>query len=134
MSSVSRKKNFMTHDYFFLEHITGRISCWPNGTKQIFLNIGIIKRRSGFKAYVNHASWWCCGSYSEGSRYVLGFRGPENLKKSRQKNSWNQINQNVFTWNCISGSFKLFLSSKIDFWPFLKLQKMEFGQTKFSWN
>ena len=50
------KKNFMTHDYFFLEHITGRISCWPNGTKQIFPNIGIVKRRSGFKAYVNHAS------------------------------------------------------------------------------
>ena len=25
----------------------------------------------------------------------------------------------------------LFHSSKIDFWPFLKLQKMKFGQTKF---
>ena len=58
--------------------------------------------------------------------------GPENLKKCRQKkNSRNQINQNIFLWNCISGSFKLFPSSKIDFWSFLKLQKMEFGQKKF---
>ena len=32
--------------------------------------------------------------------------------------------------------FKVFPSSKIDFWPFLKLQKMDFGQKKFffSWN
>ena len=30
--------------------------------------------------------------------------------------------------------FKLFPSSKIVFWPFLKLQKMEFGQKNFSWN
>ena len=37
-------------------------------------------------------------------------------------------------WNCIFGSFKLFPSSKIDFWPFLRLQKMEFGQKKYSWN
>ena len=29
------------------------------------------------------------------------------------------------------GSFNLFPSSKIDFWSFLKLQKMEFGQKKF---
>ena len=29
------------------------------------------------------------------------------------------------------GSFKLFPSSKIDFWLFLKLQKMEFGQNIF---
>ena len=27
-----------------------------------------------------------------------------------------------FSWNCIFGSFELFPSSKIDFWPFLKLQ------------
>ena len=38
------------------------------------------------------------------------------LKKSRQKNSWNQINQFFFV--------------KLHFWPFLKLQKMEFGQKK----
>ena len=30
--------------------------------------------------------------------------------------------------------FKLFPSSKIDFCPFLKLQKMEFGQNNYSWN
>ena len=54
-------------------------------------------------------------------------------KKSRQKNSWNQIN-NFFSWNCIFGYLKLFPSSKIHIWPFLKLQKMEFGLNKFSWN
>ena len=31
----------------------------------------------------------------------------------------------------IFGSFKLFPSSKIDFWSFLKLQKIEFGLKKF---
>ena len=44
-------------------------------------------------------------------------------------------NKSIFVmWICIFGSFKLFHSSKIDFWPFLKLQKMEFGQKLFSWN
>ena len=41
--------------------------------------------------------------------------------------SWNQINQ-FFLWNCIFGS------SKIDFWSFWKLHKMEFGPKNFSWN
>ena len=36
-----------------------------------------------------------------------------------------------FLWNCIFDSFKLFPSSKIDFWPFLKLKKKEFGQKNF---
>ena len=54
--SFTGKKTLWLMIIFFLEHITGRISCWPNGTKQIFPNIGIVKRRSGFKAYVNHAS------------------------------------------------------------------------------
>ena len=36
-----------------------------------------------------------------------------------------------FSWNCIFSSFELFPSSKMDFWPFLKLQKMEFGQKNF---
>ena len=30
-----------------------------------------------------------------------------------------------------SSSFKIFPSSKIDFWPFLKWQKMDFSQKKF---
>ena len=56
---------------------------------------------------------------------------PENLKKSRQKNSRNQIkSKNVFfSWNCIFGSFSQL--QKKDFWPYLKLEKMEFGQKKF---
>ena len=48
-------------------------------------------------------------------------------KSPGQKYSWNQINQfheKIF-------NFKLFPSSKIDFWPFLKWQKMEFGQIFF---
>ena len=51
-----------------------------------------------------------------------------------KKNSWNQIPKSILR-NCIFDSFKnFFSSSKIDFWPFLKLQKMEFGQKNFSWN
>ena len=49
-------------------------------------------------------------------------------KKTREIKYINQ--KKFFSWNCIFGSFKLFPSSKIDFWPFLKLQKMEFGQKK----
>ena len=50
-------------------------------------------------------------------------------KKNWQKNLWNQ--KKIFSWNCIFGSLKLFPSSKIDFWPFLKSQKMEFSQKNF---
>ena len=54
---------------------------------------------------------------------------PENLKKSRQK-SISRKKIQYFPWklskffslNCIFGHFKLFSRSKIDFWPFLKLQ------------
>ena len=56
--------------------------------------------------------------------------GPENLKKSRQKKSWNQIYQFFFSWNCTFGSFKLFPSSKIDLAIF-EIEKMEFGQKIF---
>ena len=41
---------------------------------------------------------------------------------------------NFFSLNCISGSFKLFSSSKIDFWPFLKLQKNGIWPKKNLWN
>ena len=36
-----------------------------------------------------------------------------------------------FSWNCIFGSFKLFSCSKIDFWPFLKLQKRNLVKKNF---
>ena len=52
-------------------------------------------------------------------------------KSAGKKYSWNEINHYFFSWNCISGSFNLFPNSKIDFRPFLKLQKMVFGQKKF---
>ena len=48
-----------------------------------------------------------------------------NLKKSRQKSKI------FFRESGIFGSLKHFSSSKIDFWLFLKLRKMEFGQKKF---
>ena len=45
----------------------------------------------------------------------------QKIKKVQAKNSWNQINQKNFF-------------VKLHFWPFLKLQKMEFGQNKNSWD
>ena len=60
------------------------------------------------------------------TKLFLSIVDQKNLKSPGKKYSWNQI-KNFFSWNCI-GSFKLFCSSKIDFWPLLKLQKMEFGQ------
>ena len=39
---------------------------------------------------------------------------------------WNLVKK-IFSSNCIFGIFKLFPTSKIDFWPFLKLQNIEFG-------
>ena len=56
--------------------------------------------------------------------------GQKIKKKVQAKNSSNQINQ--FCEIAFFGSFKLFPSSSIDFWPFLKLQKMDFGQKNFS--
>ena len=57
-------------------------------------------------------------------------------KKSWQKNSWNQIlvNQKKFFREiAFLAVLNFFPSSKIDFLPFLKLQKVEFGQNKISW-
>ena len=74
---------------------------------------------------------------------------PENLKKYRPKQlvkrnkSISRKNFLIFsikirkkiTKNCILvWSFKLFPSSKIDVWPFLKSQKMEFAQKNYLWN
>ena len=78
---------------------------------------------------------WCCYQRSITPQIILyTTSGPENFKKSRQKNLWNQINKIFFSWNCIFGSFKHFPSSKIGFWPFLKLQKMNWSKKFFWWN
>ena len=56
---------------------------------------------------------------------------PENLKKSRQKNSWNKINifKKYFPWKWSKKICEIaFLAT------FEKLQKMDFGQKKISWN
>ena len=47
-----------------------------------------------------------------------------NFKKVQANKLVKSNKSNFFMWNCIYGSFKLFPSSKIDFWPFLKLQKL----------
>ena len=49
----------------------------------------------------------------------------------------NQVFETIFisfSWNQIAflAVLNIFPVQKIDFWPFLKLQKMEFGQKKFS--
>ena len=49
--------------------------------------------------------------------------GAENLKKSRQKNSWNQINLFFLREIAFLAVLTFFPSSKIHFCPFLKLQK-----------
>ena len=59
--------------------------------------------------------------------YIRGHSGPENFKKSRPKKLVKSIKSisliflNIFHENLVSKvfSFKLFPSSKIDFWPFL---------------
>ena len=56
--------------------------------------------------------------------------GPENLKKVQTKKIVKS-NKTIFSWNCIFGSFKLFPSSKMDFWQFLKLQKMNLVKKNF---
>ena len=47
----------------------------------------------------------------------------------RKTREINQINK--FHEIALLAVLKLFPSSKIDFWPFLKLQKMKFGPKKF---
>ena len=63
---------------------------------------------------------WSCITLLQDRFKFRAHSGPENLKMSKQKNSWNQITPKRFSWNCIFGSFKLFPSSKIDFWPIFR--------------
>ena len=56
--------------------------------------------------------------------------GQKIKKKSRSKNSWSQINQKIFYVKLHFWQFETFSQSKNWFWPFLKLQKMEFGPKK----
>ena len=103
------------------------MACWTYLTRFAFLLVSqqIVKVHFQPPKYV---SWVVDCWLPVGWGY---HSGPENLKKSRQKkNSWNQANQ-FFLWNYNSSSFKLFPRSKIDFCPFLKWQKMDFGQKQF---
>ena len=60
-------------------------------------------------------------------RVLFSTHWARNFKKILTK----KINQILFSWNYISGIFKLFPSSNMDFWLLLKLQKMDFGQKQF---
>ena len=57
-------------------------------------------------------------------------------KKVQAKKLVKSNKSKAFSLKLHFGSFKLLLfpSSKIDFWSFLKLQKMTVGQKIFSWN
>ena len=87
----------------------------------------LLRGRSVWKKNPSNLGGKCRNSQS----WIFFHSRPENLEKSRQK---TREKKNIFSWNCISGRFKLFSSSKIDFWSFWKLQKMKFGQKIFSWN
>ena len=58
---------------------------------------------------------------------VRGTQWARKYSKVHAKKLVKSNKSNIFSWNCIFGSFKLFPSSKIDFWPFLKLQKKKNG-------
>ena len=72
--------------------------------------------------------WWTSSSI----RWIVCVHsGTENLKKSRPKNSWNQINQfhEEFFWpNSIFGDFKNGQKSIFELGKSLKLPKMQFHQ------
>ena len=81
-------------------------------------------------------SWLNLKNYNSNFKYCF-LKDTQRVRKLNKNPGKKLLKSNksiFFSRNCISGSFKLFLSSKIDFWPFLKLQKMEFGQKIFSWN
>ena len=63
----------------------------------------------------------------------IGTQWDRKFKKVQAKKLMKSNKSNFFfPWNCIYGNFKLFPSSKIDFWPFLKLQKKKgFGALNF---
>ena len=57
--------------------------------------------------------------YAQRARKIKKVQAKKHVKSNKSKH--------FFSWNCIFGSFKLFASSKMDFWSFLKLQKMVFA-------
>ena len=60
---------------------------------------------------------------------MYAHNGPENLKKSRQKNLWNQINQNIFFVKLHFWQFSQFKNWFLAIFEIAK--KMEFAQKKF---
>ena len=56
----------------------------------------------------------------------------EQINKGKKTREIKYVLPKIFRETAFLAVFKFFPSSKIHFWPFLKLQKMEFGQKKFS--
>ena len=87
----------------------------------------------------NSAYWIALYTVSFVKKIILKLDFLEDDKNTQRDKRFKKVQakklmkSNFFSWNCISGNFKLFPSSKIDFWPFMKLQKIKFGQ-KISWN
>ena len=67
-----------------------------------------------------------------GKHHALKFTAGQNfLKKSRQKYSWNQINHNFFSWNCLFDTFSQF---KNWFLVIFEMAKNGIVSKKKSWN
>ena len=106
----------------------------PNTSKHFFWGCHALSRSitQALSLVTQHLSWQLNTDFNPPFTDMTLAQWARKFKKSPAKKTreikWFKI---FFSWNCISGSFKLFPSSKIDFWPFLKLQKMEFGQKNF---
>ena len=97
-----------------------------NNVKDIPSNPMIVRKKSDSILAFNKTT-------TSSSSSSIPTAGQKIKKSPGQKNSWKKKiqNQNFFSWNSIFCSFKVFPSSKIDFWPFLKWQKIKKKFLKF---
>ena len=66
--------------------------------------------------------------------YSITTQWARKFKKVQAKKLVKSNKSNIFFVKLHFWQFYTFHSSKIDFWPFLKMQKIEFGQKKNLWN
>ena len=76
-----------------------------------------------------------CSIIARGGRTLLK-NGPNQLASKFKKVQVKKTREIKYFFReiAILAVLNFFPSSKIDFWPILKWQKMEFGQNKISWN
>ena len=74
-------------------------------------------------------NWLSCLSLLQNrDQLLISRKKNQYARKLKSPDQKNLVKSNKsISRNCIFGSFKLFPSSKIDFRPFLKSQKMDFG-------